>query len=330
MNTPLLPATRHGWRPTHAALMVLCALALACTDEPASSGGGGDSGAGADGNAQVDSGAGADGDAQADTGAPEAGSTDAGSTDAGSTDTGNTDTGSPDAGNTDAGNTDAGNTDAGGTDAGVSDASADDTASPADGTVADAAETQDAGPSGDADDALSPPGDATGAGDATGTGDAGNPDAGSPDAGNPDAGSTDAGSTDAGSAASETPPADKSALKWVQAKAYLQWQGESKVHKSTGPHEYTRTYVNSVLFKSLSAGAKDHPVGAAAVKELRSSLTGPLKGWAITVKTSGGSWYFYESLSLDGSGTIYDNPSFCVGCHKSSKADHFMSPWPLQ
>ncbi|MCO4760188.1 MAG: hypothetical protein KC502_01710 [Myxococcales bacterium] len=167
------------------------------------------------------------------------------------------------------------------------------------------------------------------------TTDAAKTDAATSDTGPIDAGPADAGATDGGNldavAGTPVPPADKTVLSWLQAKHYTKWQGESKVHKSTGPHEYTRTWVNPVLAKSLAAKAKSHPPGSIAVKELRAGLNSPLKGWAFLIKPVGGSgkWYFYESLATDGSGTIYDNPSFCVGCHKSGN-DHFMSPWPLQ
>ena len=71
-------------------------------------------------------------------------------------------------------------------------------------------------------------------------------------------------------------------------------------------------------------------MGSVAVKELFSSASASKKGWAIMVKTQAKGWTFYESLTLDGSGTVYDNPSFCIGCHKGSQNDHFLSPWPLQ
>src|SRR5262245_38831605 len=66
------------------------------------------------------------------------------------------------------------------------------------------------------------------------------------------------------------PPADPTALlAWLQAGNYLAWMRESAPHPSAGPHGgVVQTYVNDVLFESLSGQRDDHPAGAAAVKEL--------------------------------------------------------------
>ena len=65
-------------------------------------------------------------------------------------------------------------------------------------------------------------------------------------------------------------PTESGALRnWLEGFGYLQWEAESGVHGSTGPHfGGVRTYVNDELFASLSAGNVTHPQGSAAVKGL--------------------------------------------------------------
>jgi len=50
----------------------------------------------------------------------------------------------------------------------------------------------------------------------------------------------------------------------------------------------------------------------------------------VKLKKDAASFDFFEVLSPDGKGTTYDNPSFCIDCHKKAPNDHFLSPWPLQ
>jgi len=132
------------------------------------------------------------------------------------------------------------------------------------------------------------------------------------------------------------PPVDDAALQaWLAAGSYAAYLPESAPHDSAGPHGgQVRTFVNRALATSLGACAESHPVGAAAVKELRNA-TG-LTGWAVMVKTLPGpgadAWYWYEVFS-----TAPDaRPGFsgqadetCTGCHDGG-LDAVRTAWPLR
>lgn len=131
-------------------------------------------------------------------------------------------------------------------------------------------------------------------------------------------------------------PTEAAALfAWLVDESYGEWEAESAVHSSTGPHGSVRTFVNSTLATSLEAGNTSHPVGAAAVKELHGAQG--VTGWAVEVKVSdtagdGNDWYWYEVFSTtDGSRPVVDGTgaSLCTGCH-SAGVDFVTTPWPLQ
>lgn len=120
---------------------------------------------------------------------------------------------------------------------------------------------------------------------------------------------------------------------WLEAGEYLGWTGESGVHDSSGPHfGGVRTYVNTVLLDSLEAGNAQHPIDAAAVKELYGE-GGTVLGYSVTVKiqddsAGGNGWYWYEDFE----GTVYADgigDGLCTGCHGDGQ-DFFRSPYPLQ
>ena len=121
-------------------------------------------------------------------------------------------------------------------------------------------------------------------------------------------------------------------LPYLQEGGYLDLLAESAVHDSAGPHfGDVRTYVGDCLADSLDAGAAQHPVGAAAVKELYGS-GGTVQGWAVMVKAEdvggGNGWYWYEWYQGNVYGGTVDNGT-CVGCHAAG-TDGVRSPWPLQ
>jgi hypothetical protein len=126
-------------------------------------------------------------------------------------------------------------------------------------------------------------------------------------------------------------PTDAEALRdWLRDGAYRGWAAESAPHQSTGPHGgFVRTYVNDVLFDSLSAASAAHPSGAVAVKELYFSRPdGPVREWAVMIKLDddsdlGRNWYWYEGVGLAGAGL-----SICTGCHSAGK-DFVLIPFPL-
>jgi hypothetical protein len=125
----------------------------------------------------------------------------------------------------------------------------------------------------------------------------------------------------------------------LQDRSYRGWTSESKVHPSAGPHGgNVRTYLNDSLFASLSAGNAEHPKGSVAVKELYSSGTETVTGWAVMEKTEdssngGQGWYWYEVFSTEpGSANTIEGQgkSLCVNCHSGSTRDFVLAPFPLQ
>lgn len=132
----------------------------------------------------------------------------------------------------------------------------------------------------------------------------------------------------------QLPPTDAALLlSWLEAGSYLDWRAESAPHPSAGPHFGTiRTFINDRLFDSLTAGAAQHPQGAAAVKELYGPTGTTVRGWAVMTKISadsagGAGWYWYEGFNGPGSGGV--GVPLCTGCH-SLGSDFIRIPFPLQ
>lgn len=213
----------------------------------------------------------------------------------------------------------------------------DDAADPVD-TAADTAadgDSSDASQGGDDSN-----GDGASGGTATGSatttaGTTANADDGGSDDGASDDGGSGSNGTDSGNTtgdADEPPPQGDAALRpWLANGSYLGWAAESGVHTSAGPHGMgVRTFVNDVLFASLSAGNADHPVGAAVVKELYDGDA--VGGWAVMRKLEqgqgGDGWYWYEvvgdAIYADDTGV-----ALCTGCHGMGN-DYVRTPFPLQ
>lgn len=136
--------------------------------------------------------------------------------------------------------------------------------------------------------------------------------------------------TPAGNA--DVPPTEAAALvAWLEAGRYLTWQAEGR-HPGSGPHfGAVRTYVNDSLLGSLEAGAAQHPIDAAAVKELFGSGE-EVRGWAVTVRiadgSGGGAWYWFEHYN-DRTLASGIGLGGCTGCH-SGGTDFVCTPFPLQ
>jgi len=138
--------------------------------------------------------------------------------------------------------------------------------------------------------------------------------------------------------ADETPPVDGGTLyEWLVAGNYKGWAQESQKHKSQGPHpETVIAYLNAALNDSLATGSKNHPEGAAAVKELYGN-DGKLSGWAVSIKTqpdsaSGQGWYWYEILGTTADSRVVadgNGVALCFGCHTPGN-DFVLIPHPLQ
>lgn len=138
----------------------------------------------------------------------------------------------------------------------------------------------------------------------------------------------------------QNPPVTAAALRaWLMQGRYKSWHAESAPHQSGGPHGGTvHTYLNNVVFDSLSAGNAEHPKGAAVVKELYFGGA-TVAEWAVEIKledtsNSGQNWYWYEGLGLQGRGL-----RLCTGCHGSdyrgggrtfTSRDYVLTPFPLE
>lgn len=197
-------------------------------------------------------------------------------------------------------------------------------------TQGDDAQVDDAG-----DDAAGPTSDGA---DPDGSQDADDDGSASDDGSTPDddgssEGDDTTGPTGDGGPVADPPPTEADALLgWLEAGTYLDWPAESGPHPSAGPHFGTvRTFVDDTLFASLQAGNAEHPVGAAAVKELYGAGD-QVRGWSVMVKVALGAgddgWYWYERYddSVYGDGV---GDGTCTGCHGSG-VDYVRSPFPLQ
>lgn len=132
----------------------------------------------------------------------------------------------------------------------------------------------------------------------------------------------------------EPPLGGPELAEWLQAGHYKSWQAESRIHPSHGPHfGKVRAYLNPVLFESMQANNKEHPVRSVAVKELYGDGD-TVQGWAVEIKTAtgqkdgGNNWYWYEIFS---NRTVRDaqGVALCSGCHNTGR-DYVLTPWPLQ
>lgn len=127
------------------------------------------------------------------------------------------------------------------------------------------------------------------------------------------------------------PQGDAALASWLEQGSYLDWQAESAVHPSSGPHfGGVRTFVDDCLSQSLTAGTTS-AVGGASVKELYGDGDEVL-GWSVMLKVAegegGDSWYWYEIYE----GQVYGDGvgiTLCTNCHGGGQ-DFFLTPWPLQ
>jgi hypothetical protein len=132
---------------------------------------------------------------------------------------------------------------------------------------------------------------------------------------------------------------------WLEGGDYLNWKCEPVVHeaRSPSPHGFNRICSNGVLAQS-APGTANWPSGAAAVKELHSSLDDSPVGYAVYSKTKadsegGANWYWYEIVPTDSAaphdsrGTVADGlgdggpaKEICVGCHGAAGSDAKHTP----
>ena len=128
-------------------------------------------------------------------------------------------------------------------------------------------------------------------------------------------------------------PLDPAAIRgWLQVFAYREWAPQTDI-RATGEHGGERLYFNAVLTRSMEAGAAEHPIGSAAVRELYSGDLKTLKGFALMHKTApsgptGEGWYWYEifGTTAEAEPTVAQPAARgCVGCH-SHAVDFVHSP----
>jgi hypothetical protein len=118
-------------------------------------------------------------------------------------------------------------------------------------------------------------------------------------------------------------PTDAAAARaWLLAFAYRTWPPQTEL-RATGEHGGERLFFNNLLAASWQAKATEHPIGAAAVRELYSSDLRTLKGFALMVKTGpsgtvGEGWFWFEMFGTteDATTTVAEHGArVCVGCH---------------
>ncbi|MCY1060267.1 hypothetical protein [Nannocystis sp. SCPEA4] len=118
-------------------------------------------------------------------------------------------------------------------------------------------------------------------------------------------------------------PADPAAIgRWLHASAYRSWPAQSGVH-ATGEHGGARVFFNEALAASMRAGAGEHPVGSAAVRELYEADLVTLRGFAVMLKLrasgpGGEGWLWYEQYGTGADAkplVAGTGERGCVGCH---------------
>ena len=136
--------------------------------------------------------------------------------------------------------------------------------------------------------------------------------------------------------------------KWLGDASYKTWTCEPAVHaaRSPSPHGFNRICSND-LIAGAATGTGAWPKGAAAVKEIYTSLTDTTPaGYAVYLKTDaasagGANWYWYERVPAsstaphDANGVVADGKggggpamSICVGCHAAAGTDAPHTPSP--
>ncbi|WAS90018.1 hypothetical protein [Nannocystis punicea] len=118
-------------------------------------------------------------------------------------------------------------------------------------------------------------------------------------------------------------PAEPAAIGgWLHAAGYRGWAAQSGVH-ATSEHGGARVFFNEVLAASMRAGAGEHPIGSAAVRELYEADLATLRGFAVMLKLrasgpGGEGWLWYEQFGTGADAkplVAGTGERGCVGCH---------------
>ncbi len=120
---------------------------------------------------------------------------------------------------------------------------------------------------------------------------------------------------------------------YLNGKAHRSWTAEPAAHDSTlgSPHGRVRVYFNQTSLEALRSGTVPLPVGSMLVKELLSSDDVSVRGYTTMVKTSPGSWTWYEGFSgsLNAPAAYGVDVGVCKGCHSNTgNRDQVRSPPP--
>ncbi|MEZ4382342.1 MAG: hypothetical protein R3A79_13405 [Nannocystaceae bacterium] len=189
----------------------------------------------------------------------------------------------------------------------------------------------------DSDATSASTGDTTGDSDPTTTGDSDSTTAGESTSTTDDpTTTTDSTTTGIMPDPDQIPPTDSNdaLLTWLGEGSYTEWNAESGIHQSTGPHGgQVRTFLNDALYESYVQGLTSHPEGAVAVKELWGNGDNII-GWAVEIKVQadsdgGDGWYWYEKINQSEYGGAL-GLGLCTGCHSGGGVDYVLTPWPLQ
>ncbi|MBL4635135.1 MAG: cytochrome P460 family protein [Kofleriaceae bacterium] len=128
---------------------------------------------------------------------------------------------------------------------------------------------------------------------------------------------------------------------WLKSGKYQSFPAKNtKTHPGRGPHTQVKlpvkVFYNKILSKSVTNGARQHPKGAIAVKEMYDT-SGALAGWAVMAKISdtsdaGKNWFWYEVTSTTDNGAVPAAGTGipgCIGCHNVGGTDLILSGSPL-
>ncbi len=132
----------------------------------------------------------------------------------------------------------------------------------------------------------------------------------------------------------EVPDEPDALHEWVLGDEYRAWPSWSSV-EPTGGLGGARVYLSPALYDSLMSGAEQHPVGAAAVRELYGEDLETITGYAVVTRVdedaSADAWLWFEVFSPEPDATPATAERAapgCVGCHQQA-VDFIQSALPL-
>lgn len=124
----------------------------------------------------------------------------------------------------------------------------------------------------------------------------------------------------------EQAPTSESALHlWLISRSYEDWPAWNDVRPSSFAEGGARVYWSPELHHSLAQGARSHPVGSAAVRELYEDDLRTPRGWSTMVKLAdrghADDWLFFEVFSSNATvkpAIAARGAPGCLGCHEDA------------